>query len=694
MVFYSNEYVESCESNSKDQNLSLKKSCVGVHSCGFYCSKTISALAPIAHVASSSYSVIEDVISDFLSGSLEDHVLCSLSLFLEGKASGRDSINFLALLGLPTFQENYLPGSLRHPNIAPILSMLKSSDHINIILPKAPYTLENILHYSPDVFNSEWRINFLVYQLFSALAYMHGLGVSHGHICPSNVMLTDLCWILLKPTYRPGLGFNSSSTGDEYATTALTKVGCCVEDCTCRGIFADLKLSPSLDWHRDFNLWWRGEMSNFEYLLVLNKLAGRRWGDHTFHTVMPWVVDFSSKPDENSDVGWRDLGKSKWRLAKGDEQLDFTYSTSEVPHHISDECLSELAVCSYKARRLPLSVLRMAVRSVYEPNEYPSTMQRLYQWTPDECIPEFYCDPQIFKSQHSGMMDLAVPSWAGSSEEFIQLHRDALESDRVSCQLHHWIDITFGYKMSGQAAVSAKNVMLHSSEPKMPRSAGRRQLFIRPHPVRRAPMRKSSDKTNDMRRCNVNGVGSESSLLSETVHLLEFEEASAFSEHASYLSANYDNHQGHLAKEISSLEEMAERNFKKQINSSKHYGVPFHIDANYILEQIEASSEGSAGYQDLMLWRQKSSSTMSISEDTADDIFFVGCILAELHLKRPLFDSISMDAYMQGGTLPGLMQELPPHTRVTVEACVERNWMRYWLSFSCPLYFSNEIYVF
>ncbi|KAL7197334.1 hypothetical protein ACSBR2_019974 [Camellia fascicularis] len=93
---------------------------------------------------------------------------------------------------------------------------------------------------------------------------------------------------------------------------------------------------------------------------------------------MPWVIDFSVKPDETNDVGWQDLSKSKWRLAKGDEQLDFTYSTPEIYRHVSNEWLSELPMCSYKPRRLPLSVLLMAVCSVYEPNEYPSTMQRLY----------------------------------------------------------------------------------------------------------------------------------------------------------------------------------------------------------------------------------------------------------------------------------------------------------------------------
>ncbi|KAH7517721.1 hypothetical protein FEM48_Zijuj09G0094300 [Ziziphus jujuba var. spinosa] len=695
---YVNEYiskledVEGCETTEDQAEVSHKNASLnysdrlsnGIHygSGGFSCARTITALAPIAHVSISSYSIVEEVVSNFSSGSLEDHVLCSLCLLIEGKASGRDGHNFLTLVGVPSFEETHIPGSLRHPNIAPVLAILKTDSYVNILLPKPPYTLENILHYSPNALSSEWRINFLVYQLLSALAYMHGLGVAHGNICPSAVMLTESWWTWLNIPDKSGLGSSLSSTGGKCTSPAPVKLGCGMEDCSSQGLYADLNLSTSIDWHCGFNQWWRGELSNFEYLLILNRLAGRRWGDHTFHSVLPWVIDFSTKPDVNSDAGWRDLCKSKWRLAKGDEQLDFTYSTSEIPHHVSDECLSELAVCSYKARRLPLSVLRMAVRSVYEPNEYPSTMQRLYQWTPDECIPEFYCDPHIFSSLNSGMTDLAVPSWAGSPENFIKLHREALESDRVSCQLHHWIDITFGYKMSGQEAVAAKNVMLPSSELMIPRSVGRRQLFTRPHPMRRVSITKTSNGTKESAEHQFieNEVGSECSLLLETAYLQALEEASAFSEHARHLNSVYGNHSKYFVMNNSTVEEPPKENYRKRISQpsdlGKHYRAPFHIDLSYLLESVEVGDEGSMGYQELMLWRQKSSCSMRFSADIANDIFSVGCIIAELHLRRPLFDSTSMAMYLEGGILPGLMQELPPQTRVIVEACIEKDWKR------------------
>ncbi|XP_021836164.2 protein GFS12 isoform X3 [Spinacia oleracea] len=598
---------------------------------------------------------------------------------IEGKATCRASQNFLSLLGIPSFHDDQVPGCLRHPNLVPVLGMLKVPGYTSVVYPKAPYTLENILHYSPEALNSEWHTRFMIYQLLSALSYIHGLGLSHGNIRPSRVMLSNSLWAWLSICDRPHVQHVSGEKDEESFASPLTGKRCSAHDCLSRSLFVDLNLSSSVDWSSDFYKWWRGDLSNFEYLLVLNRLAGRRWGDHTFHTVMPWVIDFCVKPDEHCDVGWRDLSKSKWRLAKGDEQLDFTYLTSEIPHHVSDECLSELAVCSYKARRLPLSVLRLAVRAVYEPNEYPSTMQRLYQWTPDECIPEFYCDHQIFYSLHPGMSNLAVPSWAGSPQEFIKLHRDALESDRVSREIHNWIDITFGYKMSGQPAVAAKNVMLPSSQPTMPRPIGRRQLFTQPHPVRRGNTNRSRDCIivgGAVSVLNENLVDSEKASFYETDYLRNIEEAAAFCQYSRHLSPVYSEHVVKSSPaDRESPNQDSDRHGTKGTDKNFSFCMLPRVDSNSLLEYLE-EDESSKGYQELLLWAHQSSHQRKLSTCVAKDIFSLGCIIAEMYLRKPLFDLVSLSTYVDCGALPGMLIELPPHVKLFVEACIQRDWRR------------------
>lgn len=56
---------------------------------------------------------------------------------------------------------------------------------------------------------------------------------------------------------------------------------------------------------------------------------------------------------------------------------------------------------------------------------------------------------------------MRLPPWAKDAHDFVRLHRLALESEYVSRNLHHWIDLVFGYKQRGQEAVKAANVFYY-----------------------------------------------------------------------------------------------------------------------------------------------------------------------------------------------------------------------------------------
>lgn len=371
-------------------------------------------------------------------------------------------------------------------------------------------------------------------------------------------------------------------------------------------------------------------------------------------------------------------------------------------------------------------LLRRIVRSVYEPNEYPANMQRLYQWTPDECIPEFYSDPDVFRSIHAGMNNLAIPQWAQSADDFIMLHRAALESDRVSQQLHHWIDITFGYKLSGQAAIDAKNVTL-SSDPAVPRCSGRRQLFSIPHPRRRelhTLSSKSEAQTNSRKHGPVKefDVTSKSAVrnrfhisdddalgdissslvfgavlneggilerasnhLKQVAALEEQVECCLFAEKARYLSPCYvplSVEAGNVGLSKAKSELVTKSCTLNSRSHASSLGLPnedarvlressplykAHIPASINSEDSfrlandlkDAESEDDGNLENLVWWEALRQQGTSCSEAEGEDVFAAACIIAEMYLRRPLFDPVSMAAYEASGVLPKSLSQLP-----------------------------------
>lgn len=91
-----------------------------------------------------------------------------------------------------------------------------------------------------------------------------------------------------------------------------------------------------------------------------------------------------------------------------------------------------------------------------------------------ELVPEFYDTNNggdflmnsygiDFGYRHDGTKigDVQLPTWANGPANFVQVLRNALESDYVSQNLHHWIDLIFGYKQRGIEAEKADNVFFH-----------------------------------------------------------------------------------------------------------------------------------------------------------------------------------------------------------------------------------------
>ncbi|XP_067006086.2 WD repeat-containing protein 81 [Anabrus simplex] len=434
-----------------------------------------------------------------------------------------------------------------HCNILPTLCAVETENHFLLIQqPFIAHSLQDCVTFSPAMLGtSHSKPLFIVYQLLQAMRSMHDRGLVLGDITLSDILVTENLWIQIlpqlmdnvhnEPKSKSNLSSEHLKSRDQRSNVqSVAKCSYCrselsVQDikvCECRSVAGvnygenipvQLEVKTSDDTssrnvtvlggrmsnRRDQNrkqidcdgnklehlceLWVHGQLDNFSYLLALNSLAGRRYGDPTCHYVMPWVTDFSSRSGGN----WRDMTRSKFRLNKGDRQLDLTYDTAtvsaQVPHHVSD-VLSDITYYVYMARRTPRSVLCKYVRPKWVPAEYPSSIQRLQEWTPDECIPEFFTDPTVFKSIHEDLPDLEVPAWASSPEDFIDKHREALESTHVSERLHHWIDLTFGYKLSGNAAIKSKNVCLHLVDSHTTLSnTGVVQLFTQPHPQRVSP---------------------------------------------------------------------------------------------------------------------------------------------------------------------------------------------------------------
>eukprot|EP00256_Glycine_max_P069399 XP_025983994.1 BEACH domain-containing protein B isoform X4 [Glycine max] len=233
--------------------------------------------------------------------------------------------------------------------------------------------------------------------------------------------------------------------------------------------------------------WRRRDITNFEYLMILNTLAGRSYNDLTQYPVFPWVLaDHSSEVlDFNKSSTFRDLSKPVGALdTKRFEVFEDRYRNfcdPDIPSFYYGSHYSSMGIVLYYLLRLePFTSLHRNLQGgkfdhadrLFQGIE--GTYRNCLTNTSDvkELIPEFFYMPEFLvnsNSYHLGVKqdgepigDVCLPPWAkGSPEEFIRRNREALESEYVSSNLHHWIDLVFGYKQRGKPAVEAANIFYY-----------------------------------------------------------------------------------------------------------------------------------------------------------------------------------------------------------------------------------------
>ncbi|KAL0979906.1 hypothetical protein UPYG_G00191390 [Umbra pygmaea] len=236
--------------------------------------------------------------------------------------------------------------------------------------------------------------------------------------------------------------------------------------------------------------WERGEISNFQYLMHLNTLAGRSYNDLMQYPVFPWVLaDYDSEElDLNNPRTFRNLAKPMG--AQTDDRLtqykkrfkDWEDPTSETPaYHYGTHYSSAMIVASYLVRMEPFTQIflrlqgghfDLADRMFHSVREAWLSASKHNMADVKELIPEFFYLPEFMLNSNNfdlgakqngiRLGDVLLPPWAkGDPREFIRVHRQALECDYVSAHLHEWIDLIFGFKQQGPPAVEAVNVFHH-----------------------------------------------------------------------------------------------------------------------------------------------------------------------------------------------------------------------------------------
>ncbi|OHT01294.1 hypothetical protein TRFO_31924 [Tritrichomonas foetus] len=214
--------------------------------------------------------------------------------------------------------------------------------------------------------------------------------------------------------------------------------------------------------------WTKGKISTFDYLLYLNIVSGRSFNDPSQYPVVPWVIgDYSTnEPDIR-----RDLSNPMGAQSEARKQR-FLLTYNETHYHYGTHYSHSAAVLHYMLRVEPFTFFEIHLHNGWDHkdrlfcniSEAWRSASDANQADVKELIPEFYAFPAMFENINKlelgvrtdglSLEKVTMPVWGQNPLHFIWHMRASLEN---TDKINEWIDLIFGFKQRGEAAVAAFN---------------------------------------------------------------------------------------------------------------------------------------------------------------------------------------------------------------------------------------------
>ena len=226
---------------------------------------------------------------------------------------------------------------------------------------------------------------------------------------------------------------------------------------------------------------WRQGGSNFQLIMDLNQLAGRTFNDLMQYPVFPFVLNDYTSNELNllNSRTFRDLSLPlPAQSEEGRNKLLDNYNETERELMYTSLYSNTPSVLYFLIRIPPFTQQFLDfqggkfdladrsfhnIQTIWNQNTEPGSKSF------KELIPEFFYFPEIFINRadlklgvrqcKTCVKDVELPNWAANDPRlFVLKHRQALESQHVSKNIHKWLDLIFGYKQRDEGAINSYNV--------------------------------------------------------------------------------------------------------------------------------------------------------------------------------------------------------------------------------------------